>query len=163
MLPPFAPVMGPPIAGALALVPGWMDTTNRGRRLSINASRGPYAGPQGIVIGNFVWVDPDTGLSLNSQQNGIIAIAAIESFRYPVAFQKNNALMTSPGNTIYPWVSGYFWTMFPGGAIQNDPVYADNATGTPITGSSATATASKTSFSVYTPCKPGGLAIIENF
>ncbi len=163
MLPPFAPVMGPPIAGALALVPGWMDTTNRGKKLQLNTSRGAYAGPQGIVIGNFVWVDPDTGLALNSQQNGIIAIAALESFRYPVLYQKNNVLMTSPGNTIYPWTAGYFWAPFPSGAIQNDPVYADNATGTPITGSGDVSSASETSFSVYTPCKPGGLAIIANF
>ncbi len=176
MIEPFAPSMGPPVAGALALIPGWMDTTNRGNFLSLPNAR-VQAGPFGLQIGNFCFIDPDTGIALNSNPGTpvFLAIAALLSMRYPVLYQSPGTpvvgpggtvyqgaqvLMIGPGSTVYPFKKGYIWAPFPGGAIQGDPVYADNTTGYPITGSAQPTNATETSFSVYTPCKPGGVAII---
>lgn len=93
------------------------------------------APPSGLTVGNFCWVNPDTGDVSQSYKAG-----------YQVAFLKrgNNAVITAflapavysvyGGLPLDLFAQGDFWTAFAGGATPGDTVYADELTGAAVSG-----------------------------
>lgn len=102
---------------------------------------GEYVAPlSGLTVGNFCWVNPDTGDVSQSYKAG-----------YQVAFLKrgNNAVITGflafatytvlQGLPLDLFAQGDFWTAFAGGATPGQVVYVDELTGAALSGPQNTA------------------------
>jgi len=110
------------------------------RVLTIGGPGQYVAPPSGLTVGNFCWVNPDTGDVSQSYKAG-----------YQIAFLKrgNNAVITvflAPATyTVYGglpldlFAQGDFWTAFAGGATPGNTVYADEGTGAALSGPTTTA------------------------
>jgi len=102
---------------------------------------GEYVAPAGgLTVGNFCWVNPDTGAVSQSYVAG-----------WQLAFLKrgNNAVITAflapatytvqTGLPLDLFAQGDFWTLFAGGATPGQQVYADEGTGAALSGPTNTA------------------------
>jgi hypothetical protein len=104
------------------------------------------AGPQGLAIGTFCWVDPDSGQAFNTQTPNTLF-----GFVLPLANRYNlwervytqypiEGVPPFPQEIIRPGVgcviaaSGVFSPKFPDGGEVGTQVFADPATGLPYSG-----------------------------
>ena len=124
----------------------WEEANGYGRQPFSSLTVGPFAciaaGPDGVAIGAFCWVDPDTGEANNLQSEG-----ALLGFVLPLANQHNlweRVYMRSgwpfaqqiirPGIGCGVAQSGVFSPKFPNGGLAGTQVFADPASGLPYSG-----------------------------
>lgn len=108
---------------------------------------GPFAilaGPDGVAVGSFGWVNPTNGLVTNTQVDG-----AALGFVLPVAWLGDPEVATwscangfrqrvlRPGMNCVVAAVGEFVPTFPQGAQVGSQVYVDPATGLPYTDSNS--------------------------
>lgn len=97
------------------------------------------AGPQGLAIGAFCWVDPDTGEASNNISGGPLFgfVLPLENnynlwerayIRNCLPFQQ---MIIRPGVGCVVAVAGTFRAKFPNGGLAGSRVYADPSTGLP--------------------------------
>lgn len=117
-------------------------------------------GDEGVEVGVFAWVDPDTGHVENvrrSSDHPIGFVLPVANFETIPRFWG----VIPPGYQITLATRGDFFTIFPNGATRGQQVYASIFDGTPISGE--TADAQITPWYVVTDAAPGGLAIISTW
>jgi hypothetical protein len=127
----------------------WPEAVGFGRQPFTSLTCGPYApvaGPLGLAIGAFCWLDPDTGIATNVQSEG-----ALLGFTLPLANRHNlweriytqypiEGVPPFPQEIIRPGVgcviaqSGVFSPKFPDGGQAGTQVFADPSTGLPYSG-----------------------------
>lgn len=100
----------------------------------------------GLLVGNFAWVNTDTGAVSQSYVPGYqIAFLHRENNAIIVSFLGQASLLVPQGLPVELFVQGDFWARFAAGATPGQRVYADPDTGAPVAGgASAPATASFT-------------------
>lgn len=105
-------------------------------RASVLGSAGMYSAPEGgLIVGRFVWVNPNTGEVAQRQiadsNFGFLRRgnnAVISEFLSPATF------VVDRGLPITLFDQGDFWALFAAGATPGQLVYADAGTGEPIAG-----------------------------
>ena len=128
----------------------WPEAVGFGRQPFVSLPSGPWmcvAGPQGVAIGAFCWVNPDTGEASNTQSAGtLIGFCLPHANPYNlwerVAIQYPNESLQPPfpQQIVRPGVrcvvaaSGVFSPKFPLGGQVGTLVYTDPATGLPYSG-----------------------------
>lgn len=144
-------------AGRIARLDGagtafdWPEAIGFGRQPFVSASLGPWqaqAGPQGLAIGSFGWIDLDTGLITNTYVDGtklvfVLPLANpynawervfIQPPNFETGFPPFAQMIIRPGVACITAVSGVFAPKFPSGGQAGAQVYADPATGLPYSG-----------------------------
>lgn len=98
------------------------------------------AGPNGVAIGTFAWVDPDTGEVSNTQiPNGpmgfVLPVVRIWDPMEATSTRINGFLqrVIRPGLACVLAATGDFETLFPAGASAGSQVFTDPSTGLPYT------------------------------
>jgi hypothetical protein len=120
----------------------WQEAVGFGRQPFASLSCGPcspVAGPNGLAIGAFCWLDTDTGQASNSFVPG-----ALMGFVLPLANPYNlwqrafvrqsfpfPQMVIRPGVSCVIAASGCFNVKFPDGGQAGSRVYADPQTGLP--------------------------------
>lgn len=120
----------------------YVEANGFGRQPFCSLTAGPrmvVAGPQGVAIGAFCWVDPDSGQASNS-----FFEASLFGFVLPIqntynlwerAFIRNSLpfqqMIVRPGVACAVASGGAFRAKFPEGGNAGDRVYADPNTGLP--------------------------------
>lgn len=126
----------------------WPETTGLSRQPFASLTCGPYspvAGPQGLAIGTFCWVDPATGLAKNVQSAGLFGFVLPLANRYNLwervyTQYPIEGVPPFPQQIIRPGIacviasSGVFSPKFPNGGEAGDQVFTDPATGLPYAG-----------------------------
>lgn len=128
----------------------WVEASGFGRQPYASLTSGSWmcvAGPQGVAIGAFCWVDPDTG-----QVNSTLSDGALLGFVLPLANSYNlweRVFMQYPNRSLQPPFpqqlirpgvacvvaqSGVFAPKFPLGGQVGTRVFTDPATGLPYSG-----------------------------
>lgn len=117
-------------------------------------------GPDGVSVGVFGWVDPDTGLVDNVRQHSrsqLGLVLPILGYR-PLPRVLD---IIAPGYEVTLASAGDFLVYFPGGAIAGQDVYASLLDGTPVSGN--TAGTEITPWVVMHNAAPGELCIISSW
>jgi hypothetical protein len=129
----------------------WPEAIGMGRQPYASLTVGPFtciaAGPNGVAIGAFCWVDPDTGEANNTQSPGTLL-----GFVLPLANRYNlwervymrygwpfAQQVIRPGVACVVAQAGVFSPKFPNGGQVGTQVFADPATGLPYSGNTADA------------------------
>lgn len=129
----------------------WPEAVGFGRQPFASFTVGPWsitaAGPNGLAVGAFCWVDPDTGIASNVQSAGTIMGFALPHanpynfwerayIQYPnSSYQPPFAQeVTRPGVRCVVAIAGVFSPKFPYGGQVGMRVYTDPNTGLPYSG-----------------------------
>jgi hypothetical protein len=120
----------------------YVEATGFGRQPYCSLVSGPdmcVAGPQGLAVGTFCWVDPNTGEASNT-----VTPASLLGFVLPLANNYNlwerafirdcppfKQMILRPGVACVIASMGVFRAKFPNGGIAGARVYADPNTGLP--------------------------------
>jgi hypothetical protein len=118
------------------------------------------AGDDGVEVGVFAWVDPDTGKVENTRYSNDYSIG----FVLPTADYEALPLYSNtvpPNCQVSLAVKGEFFGRFRHGSKVGDRVYASVLDGSLISGEAPLAQA--TSWYVISDVPPGGLAIISTW
>lgn len=116
-----------------------------GQFVAPNRASPVVAGQNGLVVGNFCWVNTDTGDVSQSYQPGYqIGFLHRENNAIIVSFLAEYAMLVPNGYPITVYAQGDFWARFAAGAQPGQKVYADPDTGAPIAGGSTPATVNMT-------------------
>lgn len=127
----------------------WQESIGFGRQPFASLTCGPWgpiAGPQGLAIGTFCWLNPGTGQAKNVQSVGTLL-----GFVLPLANRYNlwervytqfplDGVPPFPQQIIRPGIacvlaqSGVFAPKFPNGGQVGSQVFADPSTGLPYSG-----------------------------
>lgn len=120
----------------------WEEANGFGRQPFVSLSCGPcspVAGPNGLAIGAFCWLDPDTGQASNSFSDGtllgFVLPLANPYNRWQRAFIRPSfpfaQMVIRPGVGCVIAAAGVFHAKFPQGGQSGSQVYADPNTGLP--------------------------------
>jgi hypothetical protein len=112
--------------------PGDFAGTNP--RTSVPSSpAGAYkVGTDPLIVGNFAWFNPATGLAeSNAANGGLIGFVHRENQTIITNFLGESRLAVQAGFPVTGMSRGEFWASFPDGADVGDPVYANDTTGAP--------------------------------
>jgi hypothetical protein len=120
----------------------WPEADGFGRQPFASLSCGPWspvAGPAGLAIGAFAWLDPDTGQATNTFAPntllGFVLPLANPYNRWQRAFVQPGVpfaqMLIRPGVACVLAASGCFRAKFPQGGQAGQQVYADPNTGLP--------------------------------
>lgn len=110
------------------------DFAGANPRMSLPASpAGAYkAGTDPLVIGNFAWFNPTTGIAESNNSNGgLLAFVHRENQSIITEFLGESRMAVQAGFPVTGMSGSDFWASFPEGAEVGDPVYANNTTGAP--------------------------------
>lgn len=93
------------------------------------------AGSDPLLVGNFAWGNPDTGVAeSNSANGGLIGfVHRNQTDTIITAFLGESRLAVQVGFPVTLFARGEFWASFPAGAALGAAVYANNTTGAPQT------------------------------
>lgn len=153
----------PPTGGSEAPVlsaEGTIASPNPWYSLVTDESPAGIAGENGCIMGRFAWLAADGSvtnarLSMTDQ----LCFVLMHSPGYGAVYWSNGRAVLHPGAIPSLMSFGDFWARFEYGAVQGAQVYAEKATGKPISGYAANAEA--TPWWVVTNAAPGELAIIS--
>lgn len=127
---------------------------------------GCAAGPDGVILGRFGWLDPATGTVTNertddTQQLGVTIPQFLNPRNriYPALSAEGPVTKLRQGKNMTLASNGAFWLRFAGGAIPGQKVYANLLDGSAIAGQ--TVGAELTPYIVCTMAQPGDLAIVS--
>jgi hypothetical protein len=91
----------------------------------------PVAGPDGVSLNRFGWLDPDTGEVSNIYEAGaLLGLILPQPYRYArngwnLAYWSAGALILRSGQMVTLAAQGDFWVRFAGGAMPGQQVWAD--------------------------------------
>lgn len=132
----------------------------------LNAAEGQYkAGPNGVVVGRWAWVNPVTGLATNAK--GALTLGGF-------VLRENTATVLKPteefsmtvrgGFEVNLYDGGDFWARFAAGATIGQSVFATDADGTLVAGDGDTlADHTLTPFKIASTAAAGELAKITGW
>lgn len=111
-------------------------------RASVIGGPGMYRAPEdGLIVGNFCWVNPATGeVSQSYLPGGIIGFLHRENNAVITEFLGEAVYVVYRGLPVTLFDQGDFWARFADGATPGQAVFADAGTGTPIAGDTAPTT-----------------------
>lgn len=125
---------------------------------------GPLAlqswGEDGVEVGVFAWVNPNTGRVENTRYNADQPLGLVMPMANYEPISRFQGIIP-PGYEVTLASRGDFFVVFPNGATLGQQVYASIFDGTPISGE--TADTQVTPWFVATDAAPGGLAIISTW
>ena len=120
----------------------WVPFNGYGRPPHTSVSVGArniHAGPNGVAVGAFAWVDPETGDVSNSQIEGVLGfVLPVNRIGDPFETTRSRAngfpqLLIRASLACVVAATGDFDAFFPAGANAGAQVFADPATGLPYT------------------------------
>lgn len=117
-------------------------------------------GDEGVEVGVFAWVNPDTGRVENTRYNAAHPMGFVMPLTNYITIPRAWGVIP-PGYQVTLASKGDFFTVFPNGATLGQQVYASVFDGAPISGETPDAQA--TPWYVMTDASPGGLAIISTW
>lgn len=111
------------------------DFAGAGIRMAVQAPTGGYvADANGVIVGNFAWGTPATGLASNTHSAGsILGFVHRENQTIIVDFLASRRTAIQAGFPVYMFGRGDFLAFFSAGAAAGAQVYADPTTGAPTT------------------------------
>jgi hypothetical protein len=131
---------------------------SRNPRSVVMAGAGFFrSGPDGLIMSQFGWADPETMLARNVP-SGLLGLVALVAGARRLSVT-GRTLRPGYGCTLFS--AGDFYVCFPDGASPLQRVYASELDGTPISGEAVDAL--PTPWYTVTGCAPGGLAIISTW
>lgn len=123
----------------------WPLFNGYGRPPYASIDAGPFAivaGPSGVAIGAFGWVNPDNGQVTNTQVAGaalgfVLPVVRLEDPNVATWSRANGfpQRVLRPGMGCVVAAIGEFMPVFPQGAVVGSQVYVDPTTGLPYTDS----------------------------
>lgn len=102
-------------------------------RMSIPSPQGGFkVGTDPLIVGNFAWANPATGLAeSNAANGGLLGFVHRENQTVITDFLGESRMAVQAGFPVTLMGRGEFWASFPAGAEVGNPVYANDATGAP--------------------------------
>ncbi|RVT95244.1 hypothetical protein EOD42_16800 [Rhodovarius crocodyli] len=133
------------------------DFASANPRFTYNAGEGQIvAGPLGVTVGRFVWVDPSGTTATNYGSGPVAGFIHREQQGLITTFLAESSMLIRPGMPVTVMTGGDFWARSATGGIIGQKVYANYATGVITTG----ATGSPPSGAVTTASIAAGSASV---
>lgn len=115
----------------------WPQSIGYTRQPNACLITGPWAitaGPDGVAIARFGWIDPDSGEVSNVLEAGAalgFVLPVPNLYNWQRAYPQAGAIILRPGMACAIAAQGVFRTRFPLGAEAGSQVWTDPATGLP--------------------------------